>query len=191
MTVLHDRCDSLVIFSVLILVSSSAILFGTRYYLRLESLATRQVCNWADPSHPLLYFSPPTTVTISLQLICKWSSRQRLSIAPLAGASAFSRVYSASYERWLSPGVKQAAISLGRPPAQPLQMSAAQRFSKALRTKDGMMSRARVYADVNTTRPKEYWDYENMTLQWGCVNVHTPLMKGWCSAIAFKMQATG
>jgi len=30
------------------------------------------------------------------------------------------------------------------------------------------MSRARVYADVNVHKPQEYWDYENMQLQWGC-----------------------
>jgi len=29
------------------------------------------------------------------------------------------------------------------------------------------MSIARVYADVNSTKPKEYWDYENITLTWG------------------------
>eukprot|EP00960_Hanusia_phi_P043806 756268-Hanusia_phi.AAC.1 len=28
-------------------------------------------------------------------------------------------------------------------------------------------SRARVYADVNVTRPKEYWDYESIAVQWG------------------------
>lgn len=31
------------------------------------------------------------------------------------------------------------------------------------------MSRARVYADVNTKRPRSYWDYENMTVTWGYV----------------------
>ena len=42
------------------------------------------------------------------------------------------------------------------------------RFSKAARIKDeSVMSRARVYADVNTHRPQDYWDYENVTLQWG------------------------
>jgi casein kinase II subunit alpha len=30
-----------------------------------------------------------------------------------------------------------------------------------------IMSRARVYADANSKRPKSYWDYENLTLQWG------------------------
>lgn len=31
------------------------------------------------------------------------------------------------------------------------------------------MSRSRVYADVNTNRPKDYWDYEALTVVWGCV----------------------
>ncbi|KAH9755740.1 casein kinase ii subunit alpha [Citrus sinensis] len=29
------------------------------------------------------------------------------------------------------------------------------------------MSRARVYADVNVHRPRDYWDYESLTVQWG------------------------
>ena len=29
------------------------------------------------------------------------------------------------------------------------------------------MSKARVHADVNVHRPKEYWDYESLTVQWG------------------------
>jgi hypothetical protein len=33
------------------------------------------------------------------------------------------------------------------------------------------MSRARVYADVNTKRPREYWDYESLSINWGCVAV--------------------
>lgn len=28
------------------------------------------------------------------------------------------------------------------------------------------MSRARVYADVNASKPREYWDYENLTVNW-------------------------
>jgi casein kinase II subunit alpha len=24
-----------------------------------------------------------------------------------------------------------------------------------------------VYTDVNTHKPREYWDYENLTVQWG------------------------
>lgn len=30
-----------------------------------------------------------------------------------------------------------------------------------------VMSKARVYTDVNVLRPKEYWDYESLTVQWG------------------------
>ncbi|GMF49944.1 unnamed protein product [Phytophthora fragariaefolia] len=30
------------------------------------------------------------------------------------------------------------------------------------------MSRARVYCDVNETRPREYWDYETLNVAWGC-----------------------
>ena len=42
------------------------------------------------------------------------------------------------------------------------------RYSKAHRTKEeGQLSIARVYADVNTSRPQEYWDYEALTIQWG------------------------
>lgn len=29
------------------------------------------------------------------------------------------------------------------------------------------MSKARVYTEVNVLRPKEYWDYESLTVQWG------------------------
>ncbi|DBB06238.1 TPA: Homeobox protein HD-6 [Trebouxia sp. C0006] len=43
----------------------------------------------------------------------------------------------------------------------------AQRFSKAIRDKDGMMSTARVYPDVNVNRSKDYWDYENLSIEWG------------------------
>lgn len=35
------------------------------------------------------------------------------------------------------------------------------------------MSRARVYADVNTKRPREYWDYESLSINWGCVRART------------------
>lgn len=41
------------------------------------------------------------------------------------------------------------------------------KYSKAVRNHGGMMSRARVYADVNVTRPKDYWDYETLSISWG------------------------
>ncbi|GAB9477410.1 hypothetical protein Gpo141_00014481, partial [Globisporangium polare] len=30
-----------------------------------------------------------------------------------------------------------------------------------------MSSRARVYTDVNESRPREYWDYDNLAVTWG------------------------
>ena len=37
-------------------------------------------------------------------------------------------------------------------------------------------SRARVYAEVNIQRPREYWDYESHVVDWGYVphNSYTP-----------------
>eukprot|EP00879_Flechtneria_rotunda_P001913 GHRR01002086.1.p1 GENE.GHRR01002086.1~~GHRR01002086.1.p1 ORF type:complete len:363 (+),score=83.34 GHRR01002086.1:291-1379(+) len=42
------------------------------------------------------------------------------------------------------------------------------RYSKAYRSREeGTTSIARVYADINEQRPPEYWDYENLNVQWG------------------------
>ncbi|KAE8671462.1 Casein kinase II subunit alpha [Hibiscus syriacus] len=41
-----------------------------------------------------------------------------------------------------------------------------QKIGKAIR-RSGAPSKSRVYADVNVIRPKEYWDYETLTVQWG------------------------
>ncbi|PIA33181.1 hypothetical protein AQUCO_04200145v1 [Aquilegia coerulea] len=42
----------------------------------------------------------------------------------------------------------------------------AQRIGKSIR-RPGASSKARVHADVNVIRPKDYWDYESLTVQWG------------------------
>ena len=44
----------------------------------------------------------------------------------------------------------------------------AQRFQKARRSPTGENSVSRVYADANTKEPKEYWEYETLTVSWGC-----------------------
>ena len=36
-------------------------------------------------------------------------------------------------------------------------------------------SRAKVYADVNVHKPREYWDYENLTIHWGSSPLAPPL----------------
>ncbi|KAL6521614.1 Casein kinase II subunit alpha-4, chloroplastic [Orobanche gracilis] len=51
-------------------------------------------------------------------------------------------------------------------PALYLPERMAQKFGKAIR-RPGAPSKARVYADVNAIRPREYWDYESLTVQWG------------------------
>lgn len=44
----------------------------------------------------------------------------------------------------------------------------AQRFQKARRSPNGETSLSRVYSDANTKEPKEYWEYETLTVSWGC-----------------------
>ncbi|XP_076949921.1 casein kinase II subunit alpha-like [Bidens hawaiensis] len=51
-------------------------------------------------------------------------------------------------------------------PSVSLQETLAQKIGKATR-RPGAPSKARVYTDVNVVRPKEYWDYESLTVQWG------------------------
>lgn len=40
-------------------------------------------------------------------------------------------------------------------------------IGKAVRSKDGQQSVARVYPNANDEQPADYWDYENFQLQWG------------------------
>ncbi|QCD81525.1 casein kinase II subunit alpha [Vigna unguiculata] len=59
-----------------------------------------------------------------------------------------------------------AAAPLARYPPPPPLDAMAQKFGKSTR-RPGASSKARVYADVNVVRPKEYWDYESLNVQWG------------------------
>ncbi|KAK2426397.1 casein kinase II subunit alpha-2 [Trifolium repens] len=52
------------------------------------------------------------------------------------------------------------------PPPLPPSDTLAHKIGKAIRL-PGAASKARVYADINVVRPKEYWDYESLTVQWG------------------------
>ena len=42
----------------------------------------------------------------------------------------------------------------------------AQKIGKSTR-RPGASSKARVYTDINVARPKDYWDYESLLVQWG------------------------
>ncbi|PNX72811.1 casein kinase ii subunit alpha chloroplastic-like [Trifolium pratense] len=52
------------------------------------------------------------------------------------------------------------------PPPPPPSDTLAHKIGKAIRL-PGAASKARVYADINVVRPKEYWDYESLAVQWG------------------------
>lgn len=54
----------------------------------------------------------------------------------------------------------------------------AQKIGKSIR-RPGVMSKARVYTDVNVQRPKEYWDYESLAVQWGYVPVAFLAHSSW------------
>ena len=40
------------------------------------------------------------------------------------------------------------------------------RIGKAIR-RDAVPSKAKTYAEVNDEKPREYWDYEALSVQWG------------------------
>ena len=68
----------------------------------------------------------------------------RPAVAPLCGPQTLA-----------SP--EGARVVTKHPPTHPL---ASQVWSPT-------MSRSRVYADVNVKRPREYWDYESLVVNWG------------------------
>ncbi|KAL0461840.1 UNVERIFIED_CONTAM: Casein kinase II subunit alpha-4, chloroplastic [Sesamum latifolium] len=61
---------------------------------------------------------------------------------------------------------QQQLSSIIRRPAVSVPETMAQKIGKAVR-RPGAASKARVYQDINVIRPKEYWDYESLTVQWG------------------------
>lgn len=63
-----------------------------------------------------------------------------------------------------------AATSFPRPrpsrPPPPPSDTLAQKIGKSTR-RPGATSKAKIYTDINVVRPKEYWDYESLAVQWG------------------------
>lgn len=74
----------------------------------------------------------------------------------------------------LTPSLQRLTHSPRVPPPSPpllrpsvsISETMAQKIGKSLR-RPGAPSKARVYPDINVIRPKEYWDYESLTVQWG------------------------
>lgn len=54
------------------------------------------------------------------------------------------------------------------PPKVPNSERMAQRFQKAKRSPQGQTSTSSVYPDANLTQPKDYWEYESLSVSWGC-----------------------
>uniref|UniRef100_A0A2P2L223 Casein kinase II subunit alpha n=2 Tax=Rhizophora mucronata TaxID=61149 RepID=A0A2P2L223_RHIMU len=67
-----------------------------------------------------------------------------------------------SYHRQQQPQQRHHRLRSLAPAADTL----AQKIGKSIR-RPGAPSKARVYPDINVVRPKDYWDYESLTVQWG------------------------
>ena len=79
------------------------------------------------------------------------------------GISLYSyQLWSKSKEqvRWVSMIVARAIRNTNIPNSFEL-------LSLKAGTRMPLASRARVYADVNSHRPREYWDYEAHVVEWG------------------------
>ncbi|KAH9608737.1 hypothetical protein KSS87_019401, partial [Heliosperma pusillum] len=108
--------------------------------------------------------------------IGKTSNNTKLSLSSSTCSSSSSPVSLSLLRRLF---LLCAVLALRAPVAQPpivrqLQTLISRNSSAATSVVDNLefagkfvMSKARVYADVNVLRPKEYSDYESLTVQWG------------------------
>ena len=88
-----------------------------------------------------------------------------LFFSSFPSSTSQSRLFLRQFGSNLPPPTRSSEIRrLLRPSAT--SETLAQRIGKSLR-RPGAASKARVYCDVNVIRPKEYWDYESLTVQWG------------------------
>ncbi|KAH9608435.1 hypothetical protein KSS87_008708 [Heliosperma pusillum] len=123
------------------------------------------------PLQQLLSLSPPPPL----------SSKSLFSL--LSSPSSISSFSNFTLPSFLSPRRRllSSRISLLRPPPpppssppspitshsqRPTADTLAQRIGKSIR-RPGAASKARVYSDINVVRPKDYSDYESLTVQWG------------------------
>ncbi|KAF4375124.1 hypothetical protein F8388_017270 [Cannabis sativa] len=117
---------------------------------------------------PFLFSHPRTTThTLFLSLFSLTPnlslSSSSLSLRPIS----LLRRISSSSALLSSPNHHRQKPSHNRlPPLPLLPENLAQKIGKSIR-RPGAASKARVYSDVNVIRPKEYWDYESLTVQWG------------------------
>ncbi|XP_062101833.1 casein kinase II subunit alpha-2-like [Humulus lupulus] len=115
-------------------------------------------------------FSHPRTSTTTHTLLSLFFLTPKLSLSSsslsLRPISLLRRISSSS-TLLSSPNHHRHKPSHNRlPPVPLLPENLAQKIGKSIR-RPGAASKARVYSDVNVIRPKEYWDYESLTVQWG------------------------
>lgn len=75
-----------------------------------------------------------------------------------------ARVFTASSSCRSASGAPPTTAASSAPGPRPRRRAAPH---KPTTPPPAMQSRARVYADVNTNKPREYWDYEAVTVEWG------------------------
>ncbi|GJT97355.1 casein kinase II subunit alpha [Tanacetum coccineum] len=94
----------------------------------------------------------------------------KLPFYPSSAATSFFRCFSAANHHLRKqkkhlPNKKRLLYNSLRPTSS-LQETLAHKIGKAVRH-NGAPSKAKVYADVNVVRPKDYSDYESLAVQWG------------------------
>lgn len=110
-----------------------------------------------------VFFSFSSTKAAPKQPLPFHSSPRIASLQILRGISSSASIH----HRQLRQQQQQQSQRQNRP----TQLAAtpetlAQKIGKSVR-RPGAPSKARVYSDINVVRPKEYWDYESLTVQWG------------------------
>uniref|UniRef100_A0A0D6R2X5 non-specific serine/threonine protein kinase n=1 Tax=Araucaria cunninghamii TaxID=56994 RepID=A0A0D6R2X5_ARACU len=111
--------------------------------------------------HQLLCLPVVKDITTPHLTSCYYSSNVSLSCFPSSSSSAWTTLDGFAQQE------EEEVASLN--PAASVEEEAvnlAHKIGKSIR-RPGAMSKARVYADVNVIRPKDYWDYESLTVQWG------------------------
>ncbi|MFQ6670661.1 hypothetical protein Gotur_035487 [Gossypium turneri] len=122
---------------------------------------------------------PLNFTTISLHHRHRHRHRHRLRLSLFFSPSPISSSLAStlSFLRGIASKTSYSAVSQQQQQQQKLRKelllkelketeTLAQKIGKAIR-RPGVPSKSRVYADVNVIRPKEYWDYESLTIQWG------------------------
>ena len=106
-----------------------------------------------------LFLSPPFSPSSSFLSSSYQSPPPFLTVHRIASsASPISRPKNQHQQHQITPVRRLRQL--------PTPETLAQKIGKSIR-RPGAPSKARVYADINVIRPKDYWDYESLTVQWG------------------------